>query len=269
MEVGWWWKSYRPVEGLGLFPSYFGSTLDGVPYLALGLNHLEPGGEEMFQVPEGHRILQEQLPDTQPQGLAGEGPPLELEEIESGVFRVPGVCGDFAPFVIALEEAIVVVDAPASFPLLRTIPATETDPAETFSRPSERLVDAVRARFPGRELILVLCHAHEDHVGGVRSFVAAGATVMASPEVAPQVEALVALPAWVVPDRLSRTAGARLRFVPVTGRQTLGTSARRLELIPATGNRHALGMLVAYLPESRLVFVSDLVTPEPLEIYPP
>ena len=31
-------------------------------------------------------------------------------------------------------------------------------------------------------------------------------------------------------------------------------------------NRHALGMLVAYLPGSDLMFVSDLVTPEPLEV---
>ncbi|MDX1643524.1 MAG: MBL fold metallo-hydrolase [Thermoanaerobaculia bacterium] len=263
-EVLWWFEEYRPVEGLGRVPFRYGATVGGTPYVDLTVDTVEPGGLEWFEAPEGYRRIPEQVVETEE-----EPDELDLEEIFPGVYRVPGVRSGFAPLVVVFEEFVVAVDAPASFPLLGRIPATETDPAPTMSWHSERFVDAIAAAFPERPLrYLVLTHAHEDHLGGVRAFVAAGATVMGPPAARPVVERLVALPPERTGDRLARTPAAALRFEAVTEPLSLADDAQRLDILPIGENPHAEGMLVVHLPAHRALFASDLVTPEPLAVYP-
>lgn len=59
-----------------------------------------------------------------------------------------------------------------------------------------------------------------------------------------------------------------LRFEAVAAPRTLGAGACRLELLPVGDNPHAEGLLAVHLPAHRALFVSDLVTPEPLDVYP-
>jgi glyoxylase-like metal-dependent hydrolase (beta-lactamase superfamily II) len=168
--------------------------------------------------------------------------------------------------VVAFEEFLVAVDAPASFPMLGKIPAEETDPAPYFGWHSERLVEAITRPFPDRPLrYLILTHAHEDHVGGVGAFVAAGATVFAAPAVRPVVEHLVALPGGT---RSGGQEGPALHFESIEGKRVIEDDGQRLEVLPLTTNPHAEGLLVVHLPAHKALFVSDLITPEPLEVYP-
>jgi glyoxylase-like metal-dependent hydrolase (beta-lactamase superfamily II) len=117
---------------------------------------------------------------------------------------------------------------------------------------------------------LINTHHHWDHLGGIRAFVAEGATVVADDRdkdfyrnvvLAPQ-------PRSLSPDRLSQfpfaaTGPGTLALQTFTDRTTIGDETRVIELYHVEGLNHATDMLVAYLPQSKILVNADLYSPPP------
>ena len=117
---------------------------------------------------------------------------------------------------------------------------------------------------------LVNTHHHFDHLGGIRAFVAEGATVITDDRnrdfyhnvvLAPQ-------PRSLSPDRLSQfpfatTGPGTLALQTFTDRATIGDETRVIELYHVEGLNHATDMLVAYLPQSKILVNADLYSPPP------
>jgi glyoxylase-like metal-dependent hydrolase (beta-lactamase superfamily II) len=117
---------------------------------------------------------------------------------------------------------------------------------------------------------LVNTHHHFDHLGGIRAFVAEGATVVTDDRnrdfyrnvvLAPQ-------PRSLSPDRLSQfpfatTGPGTLALQTFTDRATIGDETRVIELYHVEGLNHATDMLVAYLPQSKILVNADLYSPPP------
>jgi glyoxylase-like metal-dependent hydrolase (beta-lactamase superfamily II) len=115
---------------------------------------------------------------------------------------------------------------------------------------------------------LVNTHHHWDHSGGIRAFVAEGATVIADDHnkdfyrevvLAPQ-------PRTLSPDRLSNfpfatTGPGTLSLQTFTDRYSIGDGTQTIELYHVEGLPHADDMLVAYLPESKILVNADLYSP--------
>jgi len=117
---------------------------------------------------------------------------------------------------------------------------------------------------------LVNTHHHFDHLGGIRAFVAEGATVITDDRnkdfyrnvvLAPQ-------PRSLSPDRLSQfpfatTGPGTLALQTFTDRYTIADETRTIELYHVDGLNHATDMLVAYLPQSKILVNADLYSPPP------
>lgn len=117
---------------------------------------------------------------------------------------------------------------------------------------------------------LVNTHHHWDHSGGIRAFAAEGATIVTDERnkdfyrdvvLAPQSRALS-------PDRLSqfpfaKTGPGTLDLQTFTDRYAIADGTQTIELYHVDGLNHAADMLVAYLPQSKILVNADLYSPPP------
>ena len=109
---------------------------------------------------------------------------------------------------------------------------------------------------------LILTHHHFDHMGGIRTYAAVGATIITSELNSSYVENALGSSHTLVPDELAQVENPewRVEAVPIDGEFSLGDGGQSLKTrhIPTV---HSEDMLVIYVPEARLLFVSDIYLP--------
>jgi glyoxylase-like metal-dependent hydrolase (beta-lactamase superfamily II) len=113
---------------------------------------------------------------------------------------------------------------------------------------------------------IVNTHHHWDHLGGVRTYVHEGATVITHEgNHAYYQEVLRARPWTLEPDRYSlyplEEWSEGYVFETVREKYILGDETRIVELHHVQDLDHVAGMLIAYFPEEKLVVEADLYTP--------
>jgi glyoxylase-like metal-dependent hydrolase (beta-lactamase superfamily II) len=136
---------------------------------------------------------------------------------------------------------------------------------------SNAVIAEVHKLIPAKPIrYLVNTHHHWDHLGGIRAFVAEGAAVITDDHnkdfyrevvLAPQ-------PRSLSPDRLSRfpfgvTGPGTLALQTFTDHTTIADGQQRIELYHVEGFNHANDMLVAYLPQAKILVNADMYSPPP------
>ena len=148
-------------------------------------------------------------------------PPTELAP---GILRVPEL---WAMTVVRQDDGLVIFEAHQSAQFLH----------ET--------IDTARRRYPGVPVkALVMTSDPWAHLGGVREAMALGIPIYVNARSIPFLTKM----------------GKAPKFIPITGKVTIGAGTNRLELYPV-GGLYGERMTMVYFPERRLLYGADLVFP--------
>jgi glyoxylase-like metal-dependent hydrolase (beta-lactamase superfamily II) len=172
-------------------------------------------------------------------------------QLAPGVVLIGG--GSHNSVAVEFKDFVTVVEGPLS------------------NQRTNAVVAEVHKLFPGKPIrYLVNTHNHFDHLGGVRGFVAEGATVITDDKnrnfyqrvvLAPQ-------PRTLQPDRLSTrpfapTGPGNLELQTFTDRYTISDGNETIELYHVDGLNHSDNMAIVYLPKEKIVINADLYGPPP------
>jgi glyoxylase-like metal-dependent hydrolase (beta-lactamase superfamily II) len=129
---------------------------------------------------------------------------------------------------------------------------------------SRQVIGEIKKLFPEKPIrYLAVTHHHDDHAGGIRTYVAEGVTVIGSPGEKTFFEKVMKSSFTIERDTLTLKPQP-LKWESIEGRKrelTDGTTT--VELIDIGPSPHAEEMLIAYLPNEKLVFQADLLDRPP------
>jgi glyoxylase-like metal-dependent hydrolase (beta-lactamase superfamily II) len=115
---------------------------------------------------------------------------------------------------------------------------------------------------------LINTHSHFDHSGGVRTYVAEGATIITQAINVPFYQKAWAAPRTLAPDNMSK-GDKKPTFLPVKEKYILTEGNRTLELYHEAGSMHNAGMLLVYFPKEKILEEADDFTPDLPELAAP
>jgi glyoxylase-like metal-dependent hydrolase (beta-lactamase superfamily II) len=228
-------SGYRDFGGVK-FPTRIVQRSAGYPVLDVTVTDVKPNAPLALEVPAAIR---------QPAAAAG---PLVPEPIGDGLWIVPG---NAKSIVVEFRDHLVVVDAP-----------------ENEAR-SVAVMDAIAKLLPGKPVRYVInTHSHFDHAGGLRTYAAAGVTIVTERDNIPYYQQVWGYPRTINPDRLAKS-GRTPVFDGVIGSRTFTDGARTMTVYHYAGNMHNPGMLMVHLPKERILIEADSYTPPANAADPP
>jgi glyoxylase-like metal-dependent hydrolase (beta-lactamase superfamily II) len=172
---------------------------------------------------------------------------VDSRELADGVWYLGG--SSHNSVAIEFRDYSVVIEAPSN------------------ERRSLAVIEEVHKLIPQKPIrFLVNTHHHWDHLGGMRAYVHEGATIITHESNRAYYEELVTERQWILePDRLSlyppEEVAEGYTFETLREKYVLSDGARTLEIHRIQGLRHSAGMLIAFLPEEKIVVEADLYSP--------
>jgi glyoxylase-like metal-dependent hydrolase (beta-lactamase superfamily II) len=179
------------------------------------------------------------------------------QPLDAGVWLMAG--GTHNSVAVEFRDFITVIDAPQN------------------EARSEAVIAEIKRRIPGKPIrYLVNTHHHWDHLGGARTYVAEGATVIAHQSNKDYYDRVVFAPRTqtLEPDRLSLHPFATTGPGPspiegMNDRYVITDGQRILLLFHVQGLEHAGDMIISWLPQERILVNADLWTPPAQGAAPP
>lgn len=231
------YSEYRSFDGVR-FPARIERVIAGMPWYELDVGAVRINGASAFEVPAA--VAANPAPS-----VAG----IEITELAPGVWNFGG--GSHNSVIVEREAGILVIEAPHN------------------EQRSQAVIARIGAKFPGRPITHVInTHAHFDHAGGLRTYVAAGVTVVTHERNAEYYARVWRAPRRLVPDELARRPRAP-SFATFTDKLVLADALRPVEVYAIEGSGHNDAFAMVYLPREKLLVEGDAWTPTPAGAKPP
>ena len=166
------------------------------------------------------------------QGLTG-------TDLANGVVHVTG--GTHNTMLVEMDKFVVVFDAPIG------------------ERMSKATLEMAGKRFPGKPVkYVVLTHHHMDHTSGVRTFAAAGVTIVVGKGNGAFFRKAITSPSSLGADAPKKAVKPSIievesRWIITDGKRDVGAYVAE--------NPHATALLIGYVPDAAVGFVTDIWSP--------
>lgn len=167
-------------------------------------------------------------------------PPSPVTKISDTVYTV--TTRGYNVLFADLTDYILVVESPGG------------DAASRFA------IDQIKKTLPNKPIrYIVPTHHHDDHAGGLRTYIAEGATVVAIPGEKSFFEQAAKSVFTIDPDALAFNP-TPIKIETVEGGRRVFTDGKTtVEIIDIGPNSHTEAMHVAYLPNEKIIFQGDLM----------
>ena len=136
-------------------------------------------------------------------------------------------------------------------------------------RTSLQAIEQIKKTIPGKPIKYVaVTHHHDDHAGGVRTYMAEGATLIVAPGEQTFFKKVSTASFKAEADSLTRNP-REPNFEPLqNGKRILSDGTTTVEIYDIGKGPHAEEMLVAYFPAQKLIYQGDLLNRPPNGDYP-
>lgn len=172
-------------------------------------------------------------------------PPVHVtsQKISDGVWFLAG--GTHNSVLVEFRDYVAVVEAPLN------------------EARSAVVIEEVKKLVPNKPIkYLVNTHHHFDHSGGIRTYVAEGATVITNAGNKAFYETAWKAPHTLDADKLAQNP-KKATFITYKDKYVLTDGTRSLELHRIQGDNHNEFMSFAYLPKEKILIEADDYTPGP------
>jgi glyoxylase-like metal-dependent hydrolase (beta-lactamase superfamily II) len=232
------YADYRDFGGVQ-FPAEIVVTQADFPVYVLNVSGVTPNAPLDLPVPES-------VAATAPVPAAQTVVSSPLAE---GVWFIAG--GSHYSVLVELADGLAVVEAPLN------------------EARSLAVLEEVKRLVPGKPVRYVLTtHHHFDHTGGLRTYVAEGATVVTHASNVEYLRNAVTAPATLSPDLQSRARRAPT-FEGVADKHVIGEGAQTIEVYATEGDSHTGEYTLVYLPGPKVLVEGDAYSPGPVGAPPP
>ena len=213
------------------FPRHIVQTEDGYPTLDITVTEVKPNAPASVDVPAN--VQQAAAPSATPR--------VTVDKLADGVwyFGTPNARN----WAIEFNNHVVVVEGIGSE--VRSL----------------AVMDEIAKAIPNKPIRYVInTHAHYDHAGGLRTYVAKGVTVITHERNKPFFENVWTRPRTLAPDLLSKSPKPA-NFETITDKKVMTDGTRTLEIYFMKGTSHNVANLLVFLPKEGLLYYGDGYNP--------
>jgi glyoxylase-like metal-dependent hydrolase (beta-lactamase superfamily II) len=227
------YKDYAGVK----FPTRITQTQGPYPVFDLMVKDVKPNAPAPLPVPDGVKTAEAPRNDVSDQLLA------------EGVWYLTG--GTHHSLVVEFKDYMAIIEAPLS-----------EERSEAVLAEAKRLVINKPVKY------LINTHQHFDHSGGLRTYVAEGATIITHPMNKAFYDQMFKMKPTIAPDRLAKNPKVPV-ILPVMDRYVLTDGTQKIEIYAMKDDNHNEGMLIAYIPAGKILVEADEYNPPAADAAPP